>query len=67
MILNRLLVIRLNMHYKTQKEFAELLNISKKTYNLVENNKKQVSLDNAFKISNKLKIKIEDIWEYSES
>lgn len=67
MILNRLLEIRLNMHYKTQKEFAELLNISKKTYNLVENNKKQVSLDNAFKISNKLNIKIEDIWEYSES
>lgn len=61
-IKNRLLDIRLSRGYKFQKEFAELLNMSAKDYNLVENNKKGVSLENAFLISEKLNMKIEEIW-----
>lgn len=65
MIRNRLLDIRLEMKYKTQKEFSDLLDINFKTYSQIENNKKQVSLENAFKIAKKLNLKIEDIWQYS--
>lgn len=67
MIKNRLLDIRLEMKYKTQKEFSDLLNINVKTYSQIENNKKLVSLENAFKIANKLNLKIEDIWQYSDN
>lgn len=66
MIKNKLLDIRLEMKYKTQKEFANFLNINIKTYSQIENNKKQVSLENAFIISTKLNLKIEDIWQYSK-
>lgn len=66
MVKNRLLEIRLQLGYKKQKEFAEHLGLNDKTYSQIENNKKQVSLDNAFKISQKLNMKIEDIWQYSK-
>lgn len=61
-IKNRLLEIRLKLGYKKQKDFAEYLNMSAKDYNLLENNKKGISLDNAFVIAKKLNMKIEDIW-----
>lgn len=59
---NRLLEIRLILGYKKQKDFAEYLSMSPKDYNLLENNKKGISLDNAIAISKKLNMKIEDIW-----
>lgn len=62
MLKNRLLEIRLQMGYKFQKDFAEFLGLSKKDYNLIENNKKGISLDNAYLIAEKLEMKIEDIW-----
>jgi len=59
---NRLLQIRLSLGYKFQKEFAEVLKMSAKDYNLIENNKKGTSLENAFLIAEKLNMKIEEIW-----
>lgn len=59
---NHLLEIRLQRGYKFQKDFAEFLNMSAKDYNLIENNKKSVSLENAFLISEKLNMSIEEIW-----
>lgn len=62
MVKNKLLEIRLSLGYKFQKDFAEFLNMSKKDYNLIENNKKGISLENAFLISEKLGMNIEEIW-----
>ncbi|EOR27400.1 hypothetical protein A500_04636 [Clostridium sartagoforme AAU1] len=62
MLKNRLLEIRLKLGYKFQKDFAEMLGMSKKDYNLVENNKKGTSLENAIDIAEKLNMKVEDIW-----
>lgn len=62
MLKNRLLEIRLNLGYKFQKDFAEYLGMSKKDYNLIENNKKGISLENAYLIAEILNLKIEDIW-----
>jgi len=59
---NKLLQIRLGLGYKFQKEFAEVLKMSAKDYNLIENNKKGTSLANAFLIAEKLNMKIEEIW-----
>jgi len=61
-IKNKLLQIRLNRGYKFQKDFAEFLNMSKKDYNLIENNKKGISIENAFLIAEKLNMRIEEIW-----
>ena len=59
---NRLLEIRLSLGYKFQKDFAEKLGMSKKDYNLIENNKKGISLEKAIDIAEKLNMKVEDIW-----
>ncbi|MEY8001142.1 helix-turn-helix transcriptional regulator [Clostridium sp. Mt-5] len=61
-IRNRLLEIRLKMGYKKQKDFAEFLGLDGNDYNRIENNKKQVTIETAFNISEKLGIKIEDIF-----
>ena len=63
MLKNRLLQIRLGLGYKTAKEFGEFLNIGKSSYSLLENNKKQVTLEQAFIIAEKLNMKLEDIFE----
>lgn len=62
MLKNRLLEIRLKMGYKNSKDFAKFLGISNSMYSMLENNKRVVGLDNAFIISEKLNMKIEDIW-----
>lgn len=62
MVRNKLLEIRLKLGYKKQQDFAEFLGINRNTYNLIENNKKTVNLDNALLIAEKLNLKIEDIW-----
>lgn len=67
-IKNKLLSIRLQLGYKKQGEFADYLKIGRSNYNLIENNKKQVTLIMAFYISDRLKekipgIHIEDIFE----
>ena len=59
---NKLLSIRLNMGYKNAKDFAEFLGLTQSMYSIIENNKRAVTLDNAFKIAEKLNMKIEDIW-----
>jgi putative transcriptional regulator len=59
---NRLLEIRLKLGYKNSKDFAELLGLNKSMYSLIENNKRNVNLENAFFIAEKLNMKIEDIW-----
>ena len=66
MIKNKLLKIRLNLGYKTAKDFGELLKIGKSSYSLLENNKKQVTLEQAFIIAKKLNMKLEDIFELVE-
>lgn len=62
MLKNRLLNIRLELGYKFQKDFAEFLGMSKKDYNLIENNKKGISLEKALEIASRLNLKVEDIW-----
>lgn len=62
MLKNRLLNIRLELGYKFQKDFAEFLGMSKKDYNLIENNKKGISLEKALEIASKLNLNVEDIW-----
>ncbi|MDP4174151.1 MAG: helix-turn-helix domain-containing protein [Bacteroidota bacterium] len=66
MIKNRLLQIRLQMGYRFQNEFAEFLGINIKDYNRIENNKKQVSLEVALRISKKICKPVEDIFELLE-
>lgn len=47
----------------TQAEFCDkILHINARTYNPIERNMVQASLETAFKISNALNRKIEDIW-----
>lgn len=65
-IKNILLQIRLNMGYKHAQDFAEVLGIGKSNYSLIENNKKQVTLEQAFKIARKLNMSIEEIFELVE-
>ncbi|NEZ47693.1 helix-turn-helix transcriptional regulator [Clostridium niameyense] len=60
-IKNRLLQIRLDKGYKTQKEFAEFLEIKRVQYNKYENNKEQPTLETLYRISLKLDMKMEDI------
>ncbi|KGO12959.1 helix-turn-helix transcriptional regulator [Clostridium botulinum] len=60
-IKNKLLDIRLSMGYKTQKEFAEFLEIRRVQYNKYENNKEQPTLEALYKISLKLNMKMENI------
>lgn len=62
-IRNRLLEIRLQLGYKTSKDFADYLGIGKSNYSLIENNRKQVTLEQAFKIAKKLNMRVEDIFE----
>jgi putative transcriptional regulator len=59
---NKLLDIRLQLKYKHQKEFAEFLELDYRDYSKVENNKKQVGLLVALKISEKLKMNVNDIF-----
>ena len=60
---NRLLEIRMSMGYKFQKDFAEFLGIDPNNYNQIENNKKQVSLEIALKISGKLNKHVDEIFK----
>lgn len=62
MLKNKLLEIRLKLGYKNSKDFANFLGINKSMYSLIENNKRNVNLENAFDIAEKLNMKIEDIW-----
>lgn len=62
MVKNRLLEIRLKLGYKNAKDFAEFLDLNKSMYSLIENNKRNVNLENAFDIAEKLNMKIEDVW-----
>lgn len=66
MVKNKLLQIRLRLGYKTAKDFGELLSLGKSSYSLLENNKKQVTLEQAFIIAKKLNMKLEDIFELVE-
>lgn len=63
---NRLLEIRLKLGYKRQNEFGELLGLSKSAYNMIENNKKQVALESALDIAEKLNMHVDDIFYKSE-
>ncbi|OBR90691.1 helix-turn-helix domain protein [Clostridium ragsdalei P11] len=65
-IKNKLLQIRLQKGYKKQKDFAEFLSLDSNDYNRIENNKKQVNLETAFNIAQKLNMKIEDIFYKSQ-
>lgn len=62
-IRNKLLEIRLQMGYKNAKDFAIFLGLGKSNYSLIENNKKQVTLEQAFKIARKLNMNVEEIFE----
>lgn len=62
MLKNKLLDIRLGRRFKRAKDFAIILDISSPYYSELENNKKQPSLEGAFKIAAKLNLKIDDIW-----
>lgn len=62
-IKNRLLEIRLKLGYKNAKDFADFLGLGKSNYSLIENNKKQVTLEQAFKIARKLHMNVEEVFE----
>lgn len=64
MVRNRLLEIRLQMGYKRQIDFAELLGMKKSYYNKLENNKAVLTLDTLFQIAIKLNKEITDIVYY---
>ena len=61
-IKNKLKQIRMKEYLMNSSEFAKLLDINLGTYSQIENNKKTVSLENAFIIAEKLDKNIEDIW-----
>jgi putative transcriptional regulator len=63
MIKNNLLEIRLKMGYRFQKDFAEWLGMEQQDYNRIENNKKQVSLETALQIAQKLNMPVEEIFK----
>lgn len=66
MVKNRLLEIRLQLGYKFQSDFAEFLGINIKDYNRIENNKKQVNLETALRISKRIGKPLENIFELLE-
>ena len=49
-------------HMMNSKEFCNLLEISNSTYSQIESNKQQGNIETILKITNKLKLKVEDIW-----
>jgi putative transcriptional regulator len=61
MIKNRLLDIRLSLHFKKQKEFADFLELSQNQYNRYENNVMQPSSEVLYRIAKKLNIPMENI------
>jgi putative transcriptional regulator len=63
MIKNNLLEIRLQLGYKFQKDFAEYLGMEQQDYNRIENNKKQVSLETALLIAQKLNMYVEELFK----
>jgi putative transcriptional regulator len=63
MVKNKLLEIRLQMGYRFQKDFAEFLGMEQQDYNRIENNKKQVSLETALQIAQKLNKSVEEIFK----
>lgn len=62
LVKNRLLDIRLQRGYKKQIDFARMLGLSQQAYNKIENNKKQVTLETAIEISEKLDIPVREIF-----
>lgn len=62
MIKNRLRKIRHEMYIDSQVEMARLLGISREQYNRYEQQENQPSLETAFKIAQKLKKPLEDIF-----
>lgn len=63
---NKLLEIRLKLGYKKQKDFAEYLGFKQPQYNKLENNVSQLTLEQLFDISRKLKLDINEIVFYEE-
>lgn len=51
------------MGYKKQKDFAQFLGIGLSNYNLIENNKKQVTLEDALMIADKIGQHVEEIFK----
>lgn len=62
MVKNRLLEIRLGLGCSKQKDFAFILGLTQQAYNKIENNKKQVTLEKAIEISEKLDIPVRKIF-----
>lgn len=62
MIDNKLKEIRMRDFLMTQTEFANFLNISRKTYAGWENNISRPNLESAMLIAKKLNKSIEEIW-----
>lgn len=64
-IKNKLLDLRLERRFKTQKEFANFLSIGTSYYSKLESNRSLMTLETLFDIAHKLNIDINDI-VYSE-
>lgn len=62
MLKNKLKEIRMREYMMSQKDFADMLGFNYGSYSQIENNKKSVSLENAYDIAEKLNKKIEDVW-----
>lgn len=58
---NRLLDIRLELHFKTQQEFADYLELDRWLYNRYEKNKVQPNGENLLKICTKTGKRIEEV------
>lgn len=63
---NHLKEIRMREYMLNQTEFAKILDLSQQDYNRIENNKKQVTIETALKISKKLNKPVEQIFELLE-
>lgn len=68
MIKNHLKEIRMKEYMLNQKEFCEnILKVNIRTYNPIENNKVQGTIETAMNIARSLNKKIEDIWYFDEA
>jgi putative transcriptional regulator len=65
---NKLKEIRMREYMMSQKDFCEnILKINIRTYNPIENNKVQGTIDTAMNIANNLNKRIEEIWYFDEA
>lgn len=59
---NKLKEIRMKEYMMNQKEFYNMIGVSKSTYSQIESNKQQGNIETILKISKALSRPVEEIW-----